>query len=143
MIEGDIMKKLKNKMKIIVALVLAMGMMTMSVCAAEPISPRFSNVASVSLSIDFDMNNVVYCTLAVAPYSHGSGVSGLMKLYDSDGNCLKIWSVSDYERPIVAEFTYQGVYGEEYTAVFTGYAYSNNGTAADRLELEISAVCED
>jgi hypothetical protein len=66
-----------------------------------------------------------------------------MRLYDSNNNELAIWPVSDYERPIGVEFTYQGVYGEEYTAVFTGYAYSNNGTAADRLELEVSAVCED
>ena len=135
------MKKLKLKMKIMVALMLTMGMMTMSVCASEPISPYFNNVARVALSIDFDMNNVVYCSLAVAPYSHGSGVSGLMRLYDSNNNELAIWPVSDYERPIVAEFTYQGVYGETYTAVFTGYAYSNNGTAADRLELEITDRC--
>ena len=87
------------------------------------------------------MNNVAYCGISVAPLLHGSGVSGLMKIFDSDGVCLEIWSVSDYVDPIMQEFTYQCEYGETYTITFAGYAYSNNGTAADRLELSVSNTC--
>ena len=89
------------------------------------------------------MNNVAYCGISVAPLLHGSGVSGLMKIFDSDGVCLEIWSVSDYVDPIMQEFTYQCEYGETYTVTFAGYAYSNNGTAADRLELSVSNTCID
>lgn len=33
-------------------------------------------IYSADLTIDFDANNVIYCTLSVDLYSHGSGVSG-------------------------------------------------------------------
>ena len=137
------MKKSSLKFKTIVAVVLAMVMMTMPVCAEEAITPYFSNISRASLTIAFDTSNVVYCTLSVTPFSHGSGVSGLMKLFNSDGTCLEIWSVSDYEKPIAAENTYQGVYGETYTVTFEGYAYSNNGTAPDRLEISTTGTCVD
>lgn len=140
------MKMRMKKIKTIVAMVLAMIMMTMPVCAEGMVqngNARFSNIHSAELSIAFDTNNVIYCTLSVEPFSHGSGVSGLMKLFDSDGNCIEIWSVSDYVKPIMAEFTYQGEYGETYTLTFAGYAYSNNGTAADRLELSTTGTCKD
>lgn len=122
----------------VLTLILVMVMFTVPVSAA---TPRFNNISGVSLLIGFDSNYTVYVGLSVDPYSHGSGVSGLIKLYDSDGTCLEIWSVSDYEKPIGVEFSYPGVKGETYTATFAGYAYSNNGTAADRLELEITETC--
>ena len=118
--------------------VLAMVMFIVPVSAA---TPRFNNIGEAALLIDFDSDYTVYIGLSVAAYSHGSGVSGLVKLFDSEGTCLAIWPVSDYEKPLSAEFTYPGVLGETYTATFAGYAYSNNGTAADRLELEITATC--
>ena len=120
------------------AVVLAMILFTIPVSAA---TPRFNNINNATLLIDFDRDYTVYIGLSVAAYSHGSGVSGLVKLFDSEGTCLEIWSVSDYEKPIGAEFSYPGVLGETYTATFTGYAYSNNGTPADRLELEITGTC--
>ena len=122
----------------IMALVVAISMMTISVSAA---TPRFNNVGNVSLFLNTDNNNVIYIGLSVETYSHGSGVSGLMKLFDSAGTCVAIWSVSDYEKPIGVEFTYQGVRRETYTAQFHGYAYSNNGTAADRIEIENTITC--
>ena len=122
----------------LLTVVLAMVMFTIPVSAA---TPRFNNIGSASLLMAFDTNYTVYVGLDISAYSHGSGVSGLVKLFDSEGTCLAIWPVSDYEKPLGAEFTYPGVRGETYTATFAGYAYSNNGTAADRLELEISAVC--
>lgn len=137
------MRKVELKIKTLVALMLSISMMTISVCAEGVITPYFNNVSRASVSIGFDTNNVVYCGLSLAPYSHCTGVSGLMRLYDSDDNCLKIWSVSDYESPFLVENTYQGVYGETYTVTFTGYAYSNNGTAADRLELSVEGTCVD
>lgn len=103
------------------------------------VEPRYNNVSGASISIDFEDGNV-YVGVNVVPYSHGSGISGLVKLYDSTSSQeIAIWPVSDYERPIAVEFSYPGVKGRTYTAVFTGYAYSNNGTAADRLEMECSA----
>lgn len=140
------MKRVLLKVKVALMMVLAFSMMAVPVMAAgeEHIpTPYYNNVSSVSLTIGFDKKNVVYCGLVVSPYSHGSGVSGLMKLYNSKGKCLEIWPVSDYERPIGVENTYQGEYGETYTVTFEGYAYSNNGTAADRLELSVTAKCED
>ena len=122
----------------VLAVILTMVMFTIPVSAA---TPRFNNIGDASLFMGFDSNYTVYVGLAVDTYSHGSGVSGLIKLYDSDGTCLEIWSVSDYEKPIGVEFSYPGVKGETYTATFAGYAYSNNGTAADRLELEITETC--
>lgn len=127
----------KNIVRII-ALVVAISMMTLPVSAA---TPRFSNIADVSLFLDYDSDYVVYIGLTVDTYSHGSGVSGLVKLFDSAGTCVAIWSVSDYEKPIGVEFTYQGVRRETYTAQFHGYAYSNNGTAADRIEIENTITC--
>lgn len=127
----------KNIIKVL-AIVMAISMMTISVSAA---TPRFNNVGNVSLLLDYDSDYVVYVGLSVVPYSHGSGVSGLMKLFDSAGTCVAIWSVSDYDKPIGVEFTYQGVRRETYTAQFHGYAYSNNGTAADRIEIENTITC--
>ena len=118
----------KNIVRII-ALVVAISMMTLPVSAA---TPRFSNIADVSLFLDYDSDYVVYIGLTVDTYSHGSGVSGLVKLFDSAGTCVAIWSVSDYEKPIGVEFTYQGVRRE---------TYSNNGTAADRIEIENTITC--
>ena len=134
-------------LKTIISLFMIMSMMVVPVSAARGddmvIQPYYSNVSSAQISIAFDTNNVVYCNLSLTPYSHGSGVSGIMKLFDSTGSCIAIWSISDYERPLVVEHTYQGVYGETYTVTFEGYAYSNNQTAPDRLELSVTARCED
>ncbi|MBR2036568.1 MAG: hypothetical protein IKA09_02445 [Lachnospiraceae bacterium] len=122
----------------VLTVVLVMVMFTIPVSAA---TPRFNNIGAASLLMAFDTNYTVYVGLNISPYTHGSGVSGLVKLFDSEGTCLAIWPVSDYEKPLGAEFTYPGIEGETYTATFAGYAYSNNGTAADRLELEYTAVC--
>ena len=129
---------MKKRILKVLTVVLVMVMFTIPVSAA---TPRFNNVSSAKLLMDFDSNYTVYVGLSIAAYTHGSGVSGLVKLFDSEGTCLAIWSVSDYEKPLGAEFTYPGIEGETYTATFAGYAYSNNGTAADRLELEYTAVC--
>ena len=129
---------MKKRILKVLTLVLVMVMFTIPVSAA---TPRFNNVSNAALFMDFDSNYTVYVGLSVATYTHGSGVSGLVKLFDSEGTCLAIWPVSDYEKPIGAEFTYPGVKGETYTATFAGHAYSNNGTASDRLELEYTATC--
>ena len=136
---------MKNFKKSILATLLAMLVLCMPVCAAGEleIQPYFNNVSSAQLTIGFDMNNVVYCNLSLTPYAHGSGVSGMMKLFDSTGSCIALWAVSDYDSPFIVEHTYQGEYGETYTVTFEGYAYSNNQTAPDRLELSVTATCED
>ena len=142
----------KNSVKFLkaqMAILLALVMMSFTICAADnkisvaqSVSPRFNNVINATLSIGFNDDNVVFCSISVNQSSNGTGVSGIMKLFDSDGTCLAVWSVSDYERPIGAEFSHQGVYGETYTATFEGYAYSNNGTPPDRLELSTTNTCK-
>lgn len=139
----------KNIRNVLVAVMLIMVMAVIPVCAAEQdavtysVQPRFNNVASAVLTMGFDTNNVVYCALSVDTYAHGSGVSGIMKLFDSSGTCLAVWSVSDYERPVLVENTYQGVYGETYTCTFFGYAYSNNQTPPDELNMSVTDTCVD
>lgn len=133
-----------RRVKTIVAMLLAMIMMTIPVCAKGAVSsPMYGNIAAVRLTISFDKNNTVYCGLVVTPYPHCSGISGMMKLYDGNNNCLAVWPVSDYERPFADENTYPGTYGETYVVTFTGYAYSNNGTTADRLDMSIEGKCVD
>ena len=139
---------MKSKLlKTIISLFMIMSMMTVPVSAARGdgmgIQPYYNNVSSAQICITFDMNNVVYCGLSLTPYTHGSGVSGMMKLFNSNGTCIAAWAVSDYDSPFIVENTYQGVYGETYTVTFEGYAYSNNQTAPDRLELSVTARCED
>lgn len=139
----------RNIVKSIFTVLLIISMVVMPVYAEErgmttcSVQPRFNNIGSAALTMGFDTNNVVYCGLVVDTFSHGSGVSGIMKLFDSSGTCLAVWSISDYEDPIMAENTYQGVYGETYTCTFFGYAYSNNQTPPDELELSVSGTCVD
>lgn len=131
----------------VLQLVMSMALLPVSAAGQEMmtynIQPRYNNIGSVALTIGFDTNNVVYCGLVSDMFNHGSGISGIMKLFDSSGTCLAVWSISDYERPIMAENTYQGVYGETYTCTFAGYAYSNNHTPPDELELSVSGTCVD
>lgn len=133
-------------MKKIIALVLAMMMSIMPVCAAgemasRAVDPRFQHAASVNLTIGFDTNNVVHGTLLVDPYASAAGVSGTMKLYDASGNTLAVWPVSDYSEPFAVENTYQGRYGATYTLYFKGYVYGRNNTAADPIELQVTGTC--
>lgn len=133
-------------MKKIIALVLAMMMSIMPVCAAgemasRAVDPRFQHAASVNLSIGFDMNNVMHGTLLVTPYDSAAGVSGTMKLYDANGNTLAVWPVSDYNSPFMVENTYQCQYGKTYTLYFKGYVYGRNNTAADPIELQVTDTC--
>lgn len=143
------MRLIKQMTKTFLALSIAFSMLMMPVSAMESdeimysVQPRYNNVSVAVLSLNFDLNNVVYCDLSVVPYAQCTGVSGIMKLFDSSGTCLAVWSISDYERPIMAENTYQGVYGETYTCTFAGYAYSNNHTPPDELELSVSGTCVD
>ena len=131
----------------VLQLVMSMTLLPVSATGQEMMiynmQPRYNNIGSVALTIGFDTNNVVYCGLVSDMFNHGSGISGIMKLFDSNGTCLAVWSVSDYERPIGVEHTYQGVYGETYTCTFFGYAYSNNQTPPDELELSITGTCVD
>ena len=133
------------KCKAIVAVVLAMVMSVLPVCAADmsarAVDPRFQHAATVDLIIGFDTNNVVHGTLLVNPYDSAAGVSGTMKLYDSNGTTLAVWPVSDYSTPFLIENTYQGRYGATYTLYFKGYVYGRNNTAADPIELQVTGTC--
>lgn len=140
------MNRVKRKIKTMLAVVMAMMMLVLPVCAGDfavkSIEPYLGCVDSVALSMSFDTNNVVYCSLTATGLSNTSGISGVMQLHDSRGNVLKSWAVSDYEEPFSCEFTYQGRYWATYTLTFEGYAYSNNGTLPDRLELDVTGQCK-
>lgn len=139
------------KNKFFKSLVIVMAVFIISatpVCAAvsrisgnDGIMPLFNNISSAALAIGFDENNVVYCSIDVDLHGSGTGISGIMKLFDSNGTCLNVWSVSDYEGLIFQEFSHQGVYRETYTVTFEGYAYGKNGSQPDRLELTATGTC--
>lgn len=137
----------KKLLSVMLAVLIAVSSWAMPVEAAgfgqdSGIMPLFDHTNAVSLTIDFDSSNVAYCKLTVDLCDTGSGVSGIMKLYNSAGTMLKAWSVSDYDGLVMAENTYQGKKGETYTVVFQGYTYSNNTTAPDRLDLSATKTCE-
>lgn len=143
------MKTKNNCIKFLLTIILTCVVTASPVHAAEcrisnenTIMPRFNNISSVSLGMGFDANNVVYCTIDADLHGNGTGISGIMKLYDSNGTCLNVWSVSDYEGLIFQEFSHQGVYGETYTATFEGYAYGKSGSQPDRLELTVTSTCK-
>ena len=134
------------KIKKLVAVVLAVVMSVLPVCAASEVAtaavePRFNHTMGADLAIGFDTSNVVHGTLLINPYNSASGVSGTMKLYDANGTCLAVWPVSDYSEPFAVENTYQGRYGATYTLTFKGYVYGNNGVAADSIELQVTGTC--
>ena len=131
--------------KALVAVVLAMVMSVLPVCAADAtaraIDPRFQHAASVELLIGFDTNNVMHGTIIVNPYDSAAGLSGTMKLYDANGTTLAVWPVSDYSQPFAVENVHQCQYGQTYTLYFKGYVYGRNNTAADPVELQVSGTC--
>ena len=94
------MKSLNKVLSKAITLFLIIAMTVLPVCAGgdgasfTAVQPRYSNIGSATLSLEFDMNNVAHCGISVAPLPHGSGVSGLMKIFDSDGVCLEIWSAA-------------------------------------------------
>lgn len=139
------MKKVFSKT--IIALILAVNMMVIPVYAASgsefEVQPRYNHTQSISLLISFDKNNTVYCGLVANLYSTGTGTSGIMTLFDSNGAILQQWPISDYDEPIMVEYTYPGTYGERYTLTYTGYVYCNNMTTPDWVELVTTDSCVD
>lgn len=133
--------------KTVVAIILAMCMMQVPLYAANVdnsiVQPCYNHTQNALLMISFDKNNVVYCALAVDLYSTGTGTSGIMTLYDSNGAVLQRWPISDYESPIAVEHTYQGEYGERYTVTYSGYVYGTGMIAPDWVELSITDTCVD
>ena len=137
------------KRKIYMALlvgVLSFNIMVQPVLAAGnpvvmSVEPRLNNIASATLSLGFDSNNVAYCCISVSPYSHCTGFDGMMRLFDSDGNQLKSWAVYDHESPYGVENTWQCEEGKTYTVTFQGYAYGTNSTY-DEINLSVTDTCE-
>lgn len=104
-------------------------------------SPRYNNISSVTLSLGFDANNVASCSIGVTPFPNCSGISGLMRLLDSNGNMVGSWAITDYESPYSVTRTCQCQAGKEYALTFQGYAYSNDGTIFDDIVLEVKNTC--
>jgi len=138
---------IRKVIKTIMAITLALSMFVVPVCASDAegyiVQPRYDHTESATLSIGFDKNNVIYCSLTVETYSTGRGTSGIMTLYDSNGAILQQWPISDYEQPISADFTYQGTYGERYTLTYSGYVYGTGLVMPDQIELSITDTCVD
>ena len=65
--KGDIQMR---KMKLLIALLMAMIMMTIPVCAegmAENGNARYNNIISADLSLNFDSSRTAYITLTLDP----------------------------------------------------------------------------
>ncbi len=135
----------KKIYKIVVFTLLVINMMILPTSAANyndfGIAPCYNHTQSAILSIGFDDNFTVYCSLSVLPYPTGTGTSGIMRLHDSTGAIIAEWPVSDYVEPIDVEFTYPGTYGETYILTYQGYVYGNNMTAPDWIDISITDSC--
>ena len=140
------MNRTKKLFKTVVAVIIAVNMMILPICANEKVvtcgEPRLNNIFSASLTLGFDTNNVAYCGISVIPYSNCTGFDGIMRLLDADGNQLKSWSISDFESPYDAERTWQCEYGKTYTVTFQGYAYGTN-SMYDEINLSNTGTCKD
>lgn len=101
------------------------------------ITPYFNNIGVVALSLWFDDNDVAYCGITLTPYSHCTGMDGMLRLFDPNGVQLKSWAVSDYTEPYMIEKTWQCSQKGDYTLTFQGYAYGEN-TMYDDLVLSIT-----
>lgn len=136
----------KKITKIVVAIILAMNLTTLPVLAANEAvicaEARFNNISAATLTMGFDMNNVGYFGIYVTPYSKCTGFDGMMRLFDSDGNQLKSWSVYDHVEPYSVEYTWQCEYGKTYTVTFQGYAYGTN-SMFDEINLSNTGTCKD
>jgi len=137
----------KKFTKTLVTVILMLSMMIVPVSAAvidgNEVQPCYTHTESIFLTINFDKNNVVYCGLFVNLLSTGTGTSGIMTLYDSNGAILQQWPISDYEQPISADFTYSGTYGERYTLTYSGYVYGTGMVVPDRIDMSITDTCVD
>ncbi len=140
------MKNYRKVVKTFVAVLLAMNLTVLPICAAEryvkQIDPRYNNIALASLTIGFDTSNVGYFCVSLSPYAHCTGFSGEMKLFDASGNRLKSWAITDMESPYMIEKTYPCEYGKTYTVTFVGYAYGQN-TTYDDLDMTVTGTCTD
>ena len=136
----------KGIFKTVCAILLAMNMMIIPIIAADEVvtcsEPRFNNISAATLTMGFDMSNVGYFGISVTPYSKCTGFDGIMRLFDSNGNQLKSWSVYDHESPYGVENTYQCEYGKTYTVTFQGYAYGTN-SMYDEINLSNTGTCKD
>ena len=139
------MKIQKRMIKALAAAILVINMMVIPLAAANEavacVEPRYNNIFSATLTMGFDENNVGYFGISSIPYSNCTGFDGIMRLFDSDGNQLKSWSISDFEEPYSAERTWQCEYGKTYTVTFQGYAYGTN-SMYDEINLSVSDKCE-
>jgi hypothetical protein len=138
----------KNVCKLFLLSVLILNVMVMPICAentksvtVDLKSPRYNNISNASLYLGYDDNNIARCSIVVTPYTNCSGISGLMRLVDSNGNMVGSWAITDYESPYSVTRNCQCQAGKEYTLTFQGYAYSNDGTIFDDIELEIKNTC--
>ena len=135
----------KKFLGVFFALVMTMMRFPMPIEAEEMITyrtARWNNIATATLTIGFDSNNIGYFGISVNPYYSCTGLSGQMRLLDENGNLLASWAVYDDVEPYAVERTYQCQEGRTYTLTFQGYAYGDGTTQFDDIVLSVSDTCE-
>lgn len=137
----------KSILNTVLAIILALNIGVMPIVAADDavatsVEPRLNNISAATLSLGFDTNNVAYCGIVLNPYSHCTGMDGMMRLFDENGTQLKSWAIYDHEEPYSVENTWQVEYGGTYTVTFQGYAYGS-GTMYDEINLSVTGTCTD
>lgn len=136
----------KRMYKSIIAILLAMNISILPVCASTNLirraEARYNNIFSAELTLGFDMNNVAYCCISISPYLYCTGLEGHMRLLDANGNWIQSWNITDYSEPYQVEKTWQVEYGKTYILTFQGYAFGE-GTMFDDIVLSVTATCTD
>ncbi len=131
-------------LKALLVTMIAFNVMILPISAANKsttnVAPCWNNINASTLIIGFDENYIGYLNFSLVPYGHCTGFSGAMKLYDSAGNMLKSWAITDQESPYGVEKTYQCQYGETYTLTFDGYAYGTN-SMYDEIHMSVTDTC--
>lgn len=135
----------KRTLGIITAITLMFNSVIIPVKAEELVTcaePRWNNIAMAALTIGFDSNDIGYFTVSLNPYPSCTGLSGMMRVLDENGNLLASWAIYDDVEPYIVEKTYQCQEGRTYTLTFQGYAYGDGTTQFDDIVLSVSDTCE-
>lgn len=136
------MKKLLMSM---IAVSMAMMLMVVPVFASgnNTIVPYLNHAYDISLSLKIEDNDDGSCVLMANLDGSGTGISGIMKLYDPSGACVAMWSVSNYPGNggfVYESHTYSGAtMSGTWKLTFSGYIYGNTsgGTVTpDKLDIE-------
>ena len=108
------------------------------------IMPIFDNFMEISFNYGFDDSNMLYYDMTLTPYHNTSYFSGMLRLYDGDGNVLALHTARDTDIPYVTdEYSYQADWGDTFQIGFSGHVYRIPGGHGERVDLRSSIFkCE-